>query len=60
MDNIFDNEKIAVQQLLKDKHTLLEGYVTEQLFYNQFLSNGNISFSNGWWMTTYNGKKIFL
>lgn len=37
MSNIFDDDKNAIKQLLNDKHTLLEGYITEQLFYNQFL-----------------------
>lgn len=60
MDNIFDKEACAIQQLLNDKHTLLEGYVTEQLFYNQFLKNNTIPFSGGWWMTNHKGIRLFF
>ncbi len=60
MSNMFDNEQIAIQQLLNDKHTLLEGYVTEQLFYNQFLSNNSVPFSSGWWMVIHNDVRLFF
>lgn len=60
MDNIFNDRAIAIQQLLNDKHTLLEGYVTEQLFYRQFLKNNSIPFSSGWWMTNYNEIRLFF
>jgi len=58
--NIFDDDKNAVKQLLKDKHTLLEGYITEHLFYNQFLKNNTIPSTDGWWTTEYKNNKLFF
>lgn len=60
MDNIFDDDKIAIKQLLNDKHTLLEGYITEQLFYNQFLKNNTTPNTDGWWTTEYKNVKLFF
>lgn len=60
MKNRFDDEVLAVNQLMNDKHTLLEGYVTEHLFYLQFLSESNTPYSNGWWMTSLNGIRLFF
>lgn len=60
MKNIFDDDKNAVKQLLKDKHTLLEGYITEHLFYNQFLKNNTIPSTDGWWTTEYKNNKLFF
>lgn len=60
MNNIFNDEARAIEQLLNDKHTLLEGYVTERLFYNQFLVRGNTPFSGGWWMTTTKERRLFF
>ena len=33
----------ARKQILRDKHTLLEGYVAESLFERQFLAKNNVS-----------------
>lgn len=47
---IATEESAAISQLMNDKHNLLEGYVTEKLFYKEFVENNNIGSSSGWWM----------
>ena len=52
--------KTAKTQLRKDKHSVLEGYVTELLFKKQFLSEG-LLYTHGWWTGVRKGKKyIFI
>ena len=56
----FDNEQDAVKQVLRDKNTILEGYVTEYLFEHQFLENRSGSFTQGWWCAGSNTHQIFF
>lgn len=60
MENIFDDKKKAIEQLKRDKHTLLEGYVTEFIFEKQFLLKNQSQYTKGWWMATYKDVKIFF
>ena len=46
------NTEEAIQQLKKDKNTILEGYVCEFLFENQFLKPRNADYSSGWWISS--------
>ena len=50
----------AIAQLRKDKHTLLEGYVTEYLFEQQFLIPKRTCYTHGWWTGTLYGKRFFF
>lgn len=50
----------AINQLKRDKHTLLEGYVTEFLFERQFLKSRSETYTHGWWSGTINGKRFFF
>ncbi len=56
---MFEQSKEAKEQILRDKHTLLEGYVTEYLFEKQFLTEKDKSYTNGWW-SALRGKKRFF
>ncbi len=49
-----------IEQLKNDKDTLLEGYITEFLFKNQFLDNADkpVPYSHGWWSGFLKGKRI--
>lgn len=60
VNNIFDDSTRAIQQLKNDKHTLLEGYVTEYLFEEQFLANKDTLYTKGWWMVNANERNIFF
>lgn len=59
MINMFNKTSNAIYQLEKDKHTLLEGYVTEFLFQQQFLSLDSLH-THGWWMGLINNKRMFF
>ena len=50
----------ARKQILRDKHTLLEGYVAESLFERQFLAKNNVSYTKDWWVTFCNGRRLFF
>lgn len=56
----FDSEQRAVKQVLRDKNTILEGYVTEYLFEQQFLANRSNSFTQGWWCARAKDHQIFF
>ncbi len=56
---MFEQPEKAKAQILRDKHTLLEGYVTEYLFEQQFLIEKEKSYTNGWW-SALRGKKRFF
>lgn len=56
----FDDEQKAVKQVLRDKNTILEGYVTEYLFEHQFLADRSGSFTQGWWCARSNTHQIFF
>lgn len=60
LNNIFDNEKVAIKQLMNDKYALLEGYVTEQLFFNQFLKNNSVPHSDSWWVTSHENNMLLF
>jgi hypothetical protein len=57
MTNCFDNYERINTQLLRDKHNLLEGYITEYFFEKQFLKE---KYTDGWWVAFYNNTKIFF
>lgn len=46
---MFEDPARAKSQILKDKHTLLEGYVTEYLYERQFLWQSPEQYTRGWW-----------
>ena len=48
--SVFVSEEDAKKQLKKDKHNLLEGYVSEYCFEKQFLSSGSVRYTKGWWI----------
>lgn len=50
----------AINQLKRDKHTLLEGYVTEFLFERQFLKSRSGRYTHGWWSGIINGERFFF
>ena len=56
---ITDNNS-AIEQIRRDKHTLLEGYVTEYLFKDQFLKDRNDTFSKGWWSASLGKERYFF
>lgn len=58
--NIFSEETVAINQILNDKHTLIEGYIVEHLFKRQFIDNTAITFTNGWWVAKLNQKRYFF
>ncbi len=55
--NVFSNVDYAITQLKHD--TLLEGYITEELFKRQFLENKHPSYTTGWWSATIHNKRYF-
>lgn len=57
---IINNKQEAIAQLKHDKHTLLEGYVTEYLFNKQFLVSMGDKYSHGWWSGTLSEKRFFF
>ena len=56
----FDNDQIAVEQVLRDKNTILEGYVTEYLFQHQFLADRSDTVTQGWWCAKSKSLQIFF
>ncbi len=46
---MFERTQDARRLLLKNKHTILEGYITEYLYKQQFLNRAG-SFTDGWWV----------
>lgn len=57
---MFELLEEAKGQLLRDKHTLLEGYVTEYLFEQQFLIQKEKNYTNGWWSALRGDKRFFF
>lgn len=57
---MFEKKIDRDEQLKKDKHTILEGYVTENLYYKQFLENSSIEFSKGWWYGQANFRDFYF
>lgn len=57
---MFEDAFFAKRQILKDKHTLLEGYVTEYLYENQFLARKPDQYTSGWWSAEVGGKRFFF
>jgi hypothetical protein len=57
---MFNKRANAIYQLQKDKHTLLEGYITEDLFKKQFLFFDDIMYTHGWWMGLIGNMKVFF
>lgn len=56
---MFELPEEARAQILRDKHTLLEGYVTEYLFEQQFFIQKEKSYTSGWW-SALRGKDRFF
>lgn len=56
----FSSQERAVQQVVRDKDTILEGYVTEFLFAKQFLSGRQGSYTQGWWHSNDRGRRYFF
>ena len=50
----------ARKQILRDKHTLLEGYVTEYLYKTQFLESRPQNYTCGWWSAEVGGQRFFF
>lgn len=50
----------AKKQILRDKHTLLEGYVTEYLYKTQFLESRPQNYTSGWWSAEVEGQRFFF
>lgn len=61
---MFENLSDARKQLLRDKHVLLEGYVTEYLFEKQFLRSANgryfSGYTSGWWSAGVANQRFFF
>ncbi len=57
---MFEAAGCAERQLLRDKHTLLEGYVTEYLFERQFLLPEPDCYTGGWWSAVAHGQRYFF
>ena len=57
---MFSDKLSAKEQILQDKHTLLEGYVVEYLYRKQFLSSGNTEYTSGWWFAHGIGQPDFF
>lgn len=56
---MFENISDAEKQILRDKHSLLEGYVAEYYFKQQFLYNHD-NFTNGWWSAVRGKQRFFF
>lgn len=56
----FDDQERAIRQIVRDKDTILEGYVTEFLFTRQFLSGRDGEFTQGWWCANTPHAKYFF
>lgn len=56
MNNIND----AKLQLKRDKHTLLEGYVSEFLFEQQFMKTRDLPYTHGWWLGWHDGNPFIF
>lgn len=57
---MFEFPHHAKKQILRDKHTLLEGYVTEHLFKTQFLESKPQNYTSGWWSAEVGGQRFFF
>lgn len=57
---VFETIEEAKRQILRDKHTLLEGYVSEYLFEQQFFNAGDIHYTNGWWSAMRGNHRYFF
>ena len=50
----------AKKQILRDKHTLLEGYVTEYLYKTQSQESRPQNYTSGWWSAEVGGQRFFF
>lgn len=57
---MFESDSAAKKQIFKDKHTLLEGYVSEYLFEKQFITNKGRSCVKGCWVAVNNAKRYLF
>lgn len=57
---MFESIEDAKKQILRDKHTLLEGYVTEYFFEQQFLKEKVQKYTNGWWFALRGDTRFFF
>lgn len=57
---MFESTDDARKQILRDKHTLLEGYVSEYYFEQQFLRNKESGYTNGWWSAVRDNRRFFF
>ena len=57
---MFEEAACAERQLRRDKHTLLEGYVTEYLFERQLLLPQPDCYASGWWSAVVRGQRYFF
>ena len=57
---MFEDNASAKNKIQRDKHTVLEGYVTEELFRKQFLSVSSDAYTRGWWSAVANGQRFFF
>ena len=55
---MFEDNNNCEIQLYKDKQTLLEGYVVEQLFEEQYMKGKK--FTSGWWVVSRYGKDYYF
>lgn len=51
------NINMMKKELSIDKHTVLEGYITEYLYKKQFLANNPNAYTTGWWFVSGNEGK---
>ena len=57
---MFERFEDAEKQILQNKHTLLEGYVTEYLFEKQFPLALHRNYTSGWWCAEIENKRFFF
>lgn len=55
---MFEDNNNCEIQLYKDKQTLFEGYVVEQLFEEQYMKGKK--FTSGWWVVNRYGKDYYF
>lgn len=57
---MFEDKSSAKKKIQQDKHTVLEGYVTEDIFRKQFLAESPNTYTRGWWSAVANGQRFFF
>lgn len=57
---MFEDPSSAKDQIRKDKHAMLEGYVTEYLYENQFLAQFPEKYTHGWWSASRFDQRFFF